>query len=128
MFISSTLPFAPTWASTRLAAVSPPTNEMTVLPLLVDPPGRTRMVPPLLGVTAVTVSHTDDTFCAGTPPWPSTGNDTQVLAATGPGTPPVPFRVSSSRAGAGTPTDPGAEASGAGGGIGPVAAPAGWPP
>src|SRR5437763_1674129 len=124
----STTPPLPTRTITRLPSPGPPEKLTWETVGLALPAGHAVSDPPDPGVTADRFSSTAATFAAGTPPRPSTGNATQAPAATAPCAVPMPRRVSSKRAGAGTPTEPGTDASGVGAGIGAGAACAARPP
>src|SRR6185437_3340005 len=95
----STFPSDPTFTTTRFGIVSPAEKFRFDTVGAVTPSGYTSAFPPTVGAVTVTFSTTAVTPDDGTPSTPATASTADEFAATGPVTPPVPLRVSSTRTG-----------------------------
>src|SRR5450631_581227 len=104
----STTPPVPTGAMTMFGTVWPGTKFRFEATGSALPSPYTVTNPVPAGWVTVTFNATDETPEAGTPPAPVTCRCTVPRAGTAPAGAPVPFRVSSNRAGASDPNAPGA--------------------
>jgi hypothetical protein len=95
----STFPSDPTATSTRFGTVCPAEKFTFDAFGRLAPSGYTVKIPAAVGLVTVTFTTTAVTPDAGTPDAPATCKATDEFAATGPVTPPVPVRVSSTRTG-----------------------------
>src|SRR5664279_1198592 len=103
----STLPSAPTGATTRFGTVWPATKFRLEVAGRAVPSAYTVTYPGLAGPVTVTFTTTADTPAAGTPPRPVTCRCSVPCAATAAFGAPTPVRVSNNRAGVSDVTPPG---------------------